>query len=192
MVARPAPAPAQPSAPVVPASTPTAPAVTSAAMTSMGSTDSVIKSVPVVAAKPMAVRPAHHAKLITVEYGTRLPIHSTYSIVYNGNPLTFDVAPSVVQGVPVTPFRHLIEHAGGDVKWEPADHEVEATTDGKTIWLKIGDKVARIDSLAVQLELAPFLQGGRTIVPLSFIKKALNVDIDYDKVTGHVLITPKK
>lgn len=165
------------------------PAVTEAAMTSLATTDSVIrKPAP---AKP-AAKPTHHAKLITVEYGTKLPIHSDYEIVYAGKALSFDVAPTIHQGVPVTPFRHLIEHAGGDVNWEAADKEIQASTDGRDIWLKIGDRIAKINTLSVELELAPYIQAGRTIVPLSFIKSALNVDIDYDKATGHVLITPKK
>lgn len=189
MVARPAAAPIQPRAPIVPA--PATP-ITSA-ITSMATTDSVVK-VPAVAppAKAVPAKPTRHAKVLTVDYGTRFPAHTNYSIVYGGTPLTFDVAPTVIQGVPMTPFRHLIEHAGGDVKWEPVDKEVVATTDGKTIWLKIGDKIAKIDASNIQLELAPLIKSGRTIVPLSFIKEALNVDIDYDKATGHVLITPKK
>ncbi len=191
MSARPTSLPLQPASPVVPAPT-TATPITSASMTSLGSTDSVVKAAPVVAAKPMVVKSVHHAKLLTIEFGTRLPAHANYSIVYAGTPLSFDVAPTVIQGVPMTPFRHLIEHAGGDVKWEAADKEIVATTDGKTIWLKIGDKIAKIDASDIQLELAPLIKSGRTIVPLSFIKQALNVDIDYDKATGHVLITPKK
>jgi hypothetical protein len=41
------------------------------------------------------------------------------------------------------------------------------------------------------METAPYIDRGRTIVPLSFIDDALNVNVDYDKETGHVLITSK-
>ena len=194
MVARPK-TTVQPAAPIVPAApapfVPIPEPTVHSAMSSLATSESVVKRTAPAVAKPVS-KPNHHAKMITVEYGTKLPVHSDYEIVYAGTPLTFDVAPTIHQGVPVTPFRHLIEHAGGDVKWEPIDKEVEASTDGRDIWLKIGDKIAKINSLSTQLELAPYIQSGRTIVPLSFIKQALNVDIDYDKATGHVLITPKK
>jgi hypothetical protein len=36
------------------------------------------------------------------------------------------------------------------------------------------------------------LERGRTIVPLSFIRDSLNVEVEYDPSTGHVLITTKK
>jgi hypothetical protein len=130
-------------------------------------------------------------RVIPVVYGTRLPISSTYTIEFNGKPVAFDVVPSVHAGVPVTPFRHLIEKAGGQINWLADDKEVTATTDGHDIWLKIGDQYAKIDNEAIKLELAPFLQSGRTIVPLSFIRSALNVNVEYDKATGHVLITKK-
>jgi len=142
--------------------------------------------------KPVAVAPKPVSHVIPVNYGTRLGITSSYTVVLNGEALNFDVQPSVLDGVPMTPFRHLIEKSGGEVKWMGADHEVTANADGRDIWLKIGEKYAKVDSLAVQLELAPFLQGGRTIVPLSFLRSALNVNIDYDKATNHVLITAKK
>lgn len=155
-------------------------------------------SVPAPVSKPIVVTPKKPVSApiavkttIPVAFGTKLPIRSAYSIVYGGETMSFDVAPHVEEGVPVTPFRHLIEKAGGDVKWNAEDQEITAITDGKDIWLKIGDKVAKINNLPVPLELAPFLQKGRTIVPLSFLKSALNVEIEYDKATGHVLITPK-
>lgn len=149
------------------------------------------KSIVVTPKKPAPAPLAVKSTTIPVLYGSKLPIRGSYTIVYGGAPLTFDVAPHLEEGVPVTPFRHLIEKAGGEVKWAPDDQEITAITDGKNIWLKIGDKVAKINNLPVSLELAPFLEKGRTIVPLSFLKSALNVDIEYDKATGHVLITPK-
>lgn len=181
------PTPLQPHEPAV-APAPKPAAVPPAALAiSLPSTEPIAK--PAVVAKTAPAAKA--TRLLKVEFGTKLPIRSAYSIYFKGKALSFDVAPTIEQGVPVTPFRHLIEKAGGDVTWDAAEHEVQAETDGRSIWLKIGDKVAKINNLPITLELAPFLKQGRAIVPLSFIKSALNVDIDYDKATGHVLITPK-
>ena len=179
----------EPAAPVVPAPQ-TAP-VTSAAMNSMGSTDSIIKPVKHFANKPFTVS-GLGKKFIDVEYGTRLPIKGNYAISIDGSPVVFDVEPSIHAGVPVTPFRQLIEKQGGQINWQGDVHEVTAVSDGQNIWLKIGDRYAKINDEAIKLELAPFIESGRTIVPLSFISSALNVDVDYDKATGHVLITSKK
>jgi hypothetical protein len=181
----------EPSAPAVPAPAVPTPK-SSPEVNSMGSTDSYVKPVKLYPNTATPIRKPARA-LLAVKFGTKLPIKAgTYTITYNGSPVMFDVAPSIHAGVPVSPFRHLIEKSGGTINWLADDHEVTAISDGRNIWLKIGDQYAKIDSEAVKLELAPFIENGRTIVPLSFIRAALNVNVDFDKTTGHVFITAKK
>lgn len=132
------------------------------------------------------------AGTIRITKGQRVPNLGPLIIVMNSSYLNFDVAPRVTNGIPLTPFRHLIEKAGGEVKWETFKKSLTANADGRDIFLKIGDKIGKINNRSIELELAPFLERGRTIVPLSFINESLNVDVEYDKATGHVLITKKK
>ena len=70
--------------------------------------------------------------------------------------------------------------------------DVAAQADGKDIIVQIGARVAQINSGEVALEKAAYLKQGRTIVPLSFIRESLSVDVEYDPATGHVLITSLK
>lgn len=135
---------------------------------------------------------ARVAKTLAVTYGTRLPASGSYDISLNGNPVSFDVAPRVENGIPLTPFRHLFEQAGGEVEWSHSSKSLDAKGNGQQIYIKIGDKIAKVNSIPVELELTPFIERGRTVVPLSFLQKSLNVDVQYDPATGHVLITSKK
>lgn len=130
-------------------------------------------------------------KVISVSKGTRLTGVKTFSVLLNGQYVEFDVAPRVDEGVPMTPFRHLIEKAGGVVGFNNGLKVVDASADGKSIWLKVGDANAKINGSSFALELAPYIDHGRTIVPLSFMKDALGVDIQFDPSTGHVLISKK-
>jgi hypothetical protein len=132
------------------------------------------------------------ARMIQIDYGRRLPDMPSYAILLDSKYVNFDVAPSVRNGVPLTPFRHLLESAGGVVNWDNAAKIVDATSDGRSIWLKIGDRYAKVNRIPVELELSPYIEKGRTIVPLSFIKSTLDVNIQYDPKTGHVLITSTK
>jgi hypothetical protein len=135
---------------------------------------------------------ASAANLVPITKGQRLPNLASFAVVLNSEFVDFDVNPRVDEGIPMTPFRHLIEKAGGSVDWANLTKTVTAKAEGKDIWLQIGDRNAKINSLTVSLETAPYIDRGRTIVPLSFISDALNVTIEYDKETGHVLITDKK
>lgn len=129
--------------------------------------------------------------LVPITRGSRMPKLGTFAVLYNNEYVTFDVPTRVDNGVPMTPFRHLIEKAGGKVDWEHSTKTVNATADGHTMNLQIGDKYAKLDAKSISLEIAPYIDRGRTIVPLSFIREALQVEVDYDRATGHVLITKK-
>lgn len=129
---------------------------------------------------------------ITVTTGTRLPKDGSYPIFLNSEMVKFDVQPRITNGVPLTPFRHLMEHAGGKVEWQGLDKSVTANSEGTDCWFKVGDLFAKVNGKSVQMESAPFIERGRTIVPLSFMQGLLGFEIEYDTATGHVLITQKK
>ena len=130
-------------------------------------------------------------KAISIETGSRLRGVTSFNVLFNGSYVEFDVQPRVDDGIPMTPFRHLMEKSGGKVEWLKGEKAVNATSEGKSIWFKVGDSTAKINNLPFTLELAPYIDRGRTIVPLSFMKDALDVNIQFDPATGHVLITKK-
>lgn len=134
--------------------------------------------------------PAARTGVVNVTRGVRLPSVGTFAIVYNTQFIDFDVQPRVsADGVPLTPLRYLLEKAGGKVDWQNNLKNLSAKADGHDIFLHIGDSFAQVNKQRIELERPSFIEMGRTIVPLSFMRDALNVNIDYDKATGHVLIT---
>lgn len=132
------------------------------------------------------------AAKIAITKGQRLPNLANLVLSYNKSNINFDVAPRVENGIPLTPIRHLLEKAGGEVKWKEFEKLVQAKADGREIFIWIGNKDAQVDGNKVEMEVAPFIERGRTIVPLSFIQQTLKVDIEFDPETGHVLIMPIK
>lgn len=132
------------------------------------------------------------AAMVSIVRGQRIPNIGTFAIVYNAQVVSFDVQPRVENGVPLTPFRHLVERAGGQVEWAHAQKNVSARAAGQEITIHIGDLFALINHQRIGLDRASFIDRGRTIVPVSFMRDALKVDVDYDKTTGHVLITSAK
>ncbi len=130
--------------------------------------------------------------MMKIAKGSRLPNLLTFAVVLDSKFVEFDVNPRVDEGVPMTPFRHLLEKAGGTVKWENLSKSLNADADGKKIFLQIGELNATVNELSISLERPAYLERGRTIVPLSFLRDVLNVEIEFDKETGHVLITSVK
>jgi hypothetical protein len=119
------------------------------------------------------------------------PAGGTFAIEFNGAPVHFDVAPRVTDGLPLAPFRALFESDGGKIKWFNDTKMLKAFKDNLEIELKIGDNTALVNSQPVELEQAPFLESSRTIVPVSFLRDSLSLNVEFDNVTGHLRITSK-
>lgn len=132
---------------------------------------------------------AASSPMVTVTSGTKLPNIGYFPITLNGTAVKFDVKPRVRNGVALTPFRHLFEHAGGKVTWENSLKKVSGKTDGTALSFIIGDGFAMLNGLRVELEETSFLESGRAIVPLSFVQSALNLNVQFDPRSRHVLIT---
>jgi hypothetical protein len=140
-------------------------------------------------AKPAPV--AKPAKPVKVENGVRIPKDGKVVILLQGKELNCDVEPRITNGVPLSPFRHLFEGAGGRVAWEHVEKICRGSGMGYEVWIKIGETYAKVNGQTFELEAVPFIEKGRTIVPLSFVDAALGMNVEYDPATRHVLITKK-
>lgn len=127
-------------------------------------------------------------KPVGIGFGTRLPDRDHMDIYVEGTKVNFDVSPRITDGVPLSPFRHLYEANGGKVKWDNNAKRVDGESDNLKLSFTVGNPNATVNGSTVVMEAAPFIESGRTIVPLSFMGEALKLDIVFDPATGHVLI----
>ncbi|MFQ6097110.1 MAG: copper amine oxidase N-terminal domain-containing protein, partial [Armatimonadota bacterium] len=112
-----------------------------------------------------------------------------YRIVFDGDLLRLRTPPTVRAGFSITPFREVFEHTGGVVNWYPLGKRVEAKNDKTRVQLQIGNPEAQVNDDTRMLELAPYIDNGRTMVPLDFMKEILNVTVRFNPKTGAILIT---
>lgn len=117
---------------------------------------------------------------------------STFQVVFDNTRIAFDVPPRVQDGVPLAPFRQIFEHTGGWLFWYPQSRTVRAVNAEREIELRIGHPSAQVNNQTLPMEVAPFIDRGRTIVPLSFVRDALDVKIHYDPKTGNLLIESER
>ena len=115
----------------------------------------------------------------------------TLQVAFDGQQIAFDVQPRVEAGLPLAPFRQIFEHTGGQVMWVPETRVVRAVSADREIVIGVGKSRANVNGQSVSLQKPAFIEKGRTIVPLSFVGKALDVDVKYDPATGHLQITSK-
>jgi hypothetical protein len=123
--------------------------------------------------------------------GTTMHHARTLQIAFDNQLIAFDVPPRVVHGMPLAPFRQIFEHTGGTVEWYAQSKTVRAINPNREIEFRIGQRTATVNDQSLKMQTAPYIDRGRAIVPLSFVKDALNVSVQYDPQTGHILIQSK-
>jgi hypothetical protein len=136
-----------------------------------------------------AVRPAADTTLLGMMHSGEdvKPLQ----VAFNGQRIAFDVQPRVEAGLPIAPFRQIFEHTGGQVMWVPQTRVVRAVNADREVVITVGAKQARVNGESVSMARPAFIERGRTIVPLSFVGKALDVNVKYDPATGRLQITSK-
>ncbi|GAB4452272.1 MAG: hypothetical protein OHK0029_02850 [Armatimonadaceae bacterium] len=136
-----------------------------------------------------AVRPAGPSVMEMMKGGSAH--FQPLQVAFDGSSIAFDVQPRVEAGLPLAPFRHIFEHSGGQVMWVAETKVVRAVSADREVVISVGKNTARVNGQNVSLDRAAFIDRGRTMVPLSFVGQALDVDVQYDPATGRVSITSK-
>ncbi len=90
------------------------------------------------------------------------------------------------------PLRQIFQSDGGSLTWQARTGVVTGLASGRSIQLTMGQKKALVNEQVVLLDGAPYVNDGRTMIPVSFLQKALNVAVQFDAATGHLLITSNK
>jgi hypothetical protein len=122
-----------------------------------------------------------------------VPRGGSFDVAFNGIPIVFDVLPRIEGGIKLAPFRQIFEHTGGRLYWfGGAAQTVRAVNDTREIEIKIGNADATVNNHTIRMERTPYIDSGRTIVPLTFIRDSLSVKIDFNEKTGHLLIESNK
>jgi hypothetical protein len=112
---------------------------------------------------------------------------ATVSVVVNGRMISFDQPPIERAGRVFVPLRGVFEHLGASVVY--ANGIINATGNGRNISLRIGSTAATVNGQVQTLDVAPFLVGSRTLVPLRFVAQALGAAVDWNQSNFVVTIT---
>ena len=109
------------------------------------------------------------------------------SISVNGYQVQFDQPPIERSGRVFVPLRGVFERLGASVVYD--NGAITATGNGRNIELSIGSTSAYVNGEQRTLDVAPFLVGNRTLVPLRFISESLGALVSYDDSSKSVAIS---
>ena len=100
------------------------------------------------------------------------------NVTLNGSPIMLTPAPTERAGRVFVPLRGVFEKLGASVVYEGG--VINAQGHGRSVSLKIGSTQATVDGQQQTLDVAPFIIGASTYVPLRFVSQALGASVNYD------------
>lgn len=106
----------------------------------------------------------------------------------DGNYLTMDVPPTVIDGRTLVPLRAIFESLNANIEWDAASRKVTGTKGSTTVVLVINNKLAKVNGQNVMLDVPATIIDGRTLVPARFIAESLGKRVEWDNTARTVLV----
>ena len=107
----------------------------------------------------------------------------------DGQALTFDVAPQIINGSTMLPLRAVFEAFGADVVWNEAAQTVTAKKGDTVVVLTVGNTSPTVNGKAQSIPQAGTIINGRTLAPLRFVGEAFGGEVVWTETTRTVTIT---
>ncbi len=117
------------------------------------------------------------------------------TVLHNGTPLEFDVAPFIEEDRTMVPMRAIFEAVGASVTWDGDTRTVVSAykvgEEQNFVILQIGNSTAFVGSESVELDAPARIVDDRTFVPLRFVMESLGHEVTWDAQTYTVNIVSK-
>lgn len=94
----------------------------------------------------------------------------------------------IENGRTMVPMRAIFEALGMEVKWNNEEKSVTATKGSDVIKLTVGEKMLYVNGEAEELDVAPYITDGTTLVPVRAISESLDATVEWNEKKHRVEI----
>lgn len=110
-------------------------------------------------------------------------------LMVNGVVIEPDTPAQIVHDRTFVPVRFVAENLGANVQWDENSRTVTIIKDDQTIHLVIGQKHITVNGKVEQMDVAPYIDGIRTMVPIRFVSDCLGSRIGWQPQTRTAVIS---
>lgn len=125
----------------------------------------------------------------TIGNGCVLAKSNDITVTYDGENISFDVQPKIVDDRVMVPMRTIFETFGAKVKWDSDTQTITAKKKSKTIQMTIGSSDMTKNDETYSFDVSPIIEDGRTLVPIRAISDMLGLDVEWNEKNNTVIIT---
>ena len=98
-------------------------------------------------------------------------------VIVDNNIVAIDTAALIKNERTFVPYRALAEAFGAKVEWNEKDRTVTTEMDGKRVVMTIDKKEYKVNDKEMTMDVAPYISGDRTLVPVRFVAEALGFQV---------------
>lgn len=120
-------------------------------------------------------------------------IDDSVSVYLDGNKLTFDIDPCIINNRTFVPVRGVLEAAGASVSWDKDTRTTVVSKGNTTVWISVDFNYMAVQKDGVSyvsgFEVAPCIIQDRTFIPIKPIAEVFDMTVGWDALSRSVLIT---
>lgn len=116
-------------------------------------------------------------------------LHNEITVRLNGETLSFDVPPRIINNRTMVPMRAIFEKLGATVEWNGETQTIISKKGDTTIILAIDDTNMYVNDEVVVLDSPACLIDSRTLVPVRAISEAFALNVDWKDDSKTVVIS---
>lgn len=94
---------------------------------------------------------------------------------------SMDVAPILKEGRTFLPVKYVAENLGATVNWDGEDRKISISWGNDNLEMWLDKNVAIFNGEAKFIDVAPFIEKERTMVPLRFISENFGCEVSWDE-----------
>ncbi|CAN7762141.1 stalk domain-containing protein [Paenibacillus sp. LjRoot56] len=111
----------------------------------------------------------------------KVSIPSIIKVRLNGDILSFQQYPEIINGTTMVPLRKIFESLGATIHWESTTQSISASRGNVTVKLSVNSDTAYINDEKVLLDQVPVIKNELTLVPLRFITESFGGQVIWDE-----------
>ncbi|GAB7386750.1 hypothetical protein BSNK01_05860 [Bacillaceae bacterium] len=113
----------------------------------------------------------------------------TIELMVEGKSVHPDVPPQIVDQRTFVPLRVISENLQAGVIWFPETKTIRITKQGRTVEFVLDSTKVRVNGQEKTIDVAPFTESSRTLVPLRFVGEFLGVNVGWDEKKKTVIVS---
>ena len=114
------------------------------------------------------------------------------SVTLDGNRIDTENLAKVVNGRTMIPVRCLAEQMGAEVSYDKALGVARIVRAGVEIIMPIGSKTCTVNGKPFQMDAAPYIENGRTMIPARYVSELFSQSIQWVSETRTAAVTENK